>query len=396
MWVERARCRSSPISGLQLVAVAVVLCSLVTASCGGGGSSVVPSNLSWTEDEVAFAVGPNRLHGILTVPDSKGPHAAVVIASGSEMPGGGIQSGVSDPYFVELAHDLASVGYAAFRYDTKGVGMSEGAAGFQTLEAKRGEVLAALHVVQRQPEIRADEVGLWGISQDAWTISMAAARQPDDVAFIIPVSGAGVSVAEQQIWGVEAQSRAAGLGAADVERAGLFGRLLVDWQLPEPVFRDESEKLVTRLGAGPWREFYKLVYDSGSLSAAASLSRGIEILASIQGEPWAQTLHLEDVYLPRLRSIPPQQVEQLKAASARNLLIDPRRYLTRVTCPVLAFFGADDVVQPTARSAELYARYLKEADNDDVTIDILPGAGHEISRSSPGYWDRLVQWLERR
>lgn len=378
-----------------LLGVAVAVLASLVASCGGGDDSTAPRTTAWTEEELAFPVGPATLNGVLTLPDSEGPHPAVVIASGSESRAGSIQSGVANAYFAELAHRLAGVGYAAFRYDSKGVGTRD-AAGFQTLEAKRDEVIAALHRVQRHPSIRADDVGLWGISQEAWTISMAAAAEPDDVAFIIPVSGAGISVAEQQVWGIEAQSRAAGLSTSDVERATLVGGLLVDWQLAEPLFHAANERLVATLGAGPWRDLYTLVYDSGALGPAASLARGITILTSIKDEPWAQALYLDELYLPRLRSVAPEQIEQLRAASRRSLLMDPRDYLTRVTSPVLAFFGADDVVQPTDRSAKLYARYLDEAGNDDVTIVILPGVGHDISPSSPGYWDRLAQWLEER
>ena len=220
----------------------------------------------------------NELSGVLTLPTGEGPHSAVVIASGSESQSGNIQSGVSGRYFIDLAHRLADAGYAAFRYDTSGVGKSEGDAGTASLEANRDEVIAALHRVQDHPAIRADDVGLWGISQEAWVISMAAAEQPDDVAFIIPVSGAGISVAEQQVWGIESQSRAAGLSPGDVERATLFGRLLVDWQLSEPLYQEANQQVIDQLGDGPWQDFFTLVYHSDTLSPADGLSRGIEIL----------------------------------------------------------------------------------------------------------------------
>jgi pimeloyl-ACP methyl ester carboxylesterase len=137
-----------------------------------------------------------------------------------------------------------------------------------------------------------------------------------------------------------------------------------------------------------------LVYEPDTISPAESLSRAIEILTSVQDEPWAEALHLEDVTIPGLRRVPPDQVEAVKAASEQSLLLDPRDSLTRVTSPVLAFFGELDAVQPTDRSAALYAQYLEEAQNDDVTIVIFPNVGHDILLSSPGYWEQLVQWLE--
>ena len=41
----------------------------------------------------------------------------------------------------------------------------------------------------------------------------------------------------------------------------------------------------------------------------------IEILTAIEEEPWAEALHLEALYLPLLRSVPPDQLEEVRAAA---------------------------------------------------------------------------------
>ncbi len=120
----------------------------------------------------------------------------------------------------------------------------------------------------------------------------------------------------------------------------------------------------------------------------------IAILTSIKDEPWAAALNLDDVVLPALASIPPDQIDAARAAAEQTLRADPRDQLTRVTSPVLAFFGEDDIVQPTYRSATLYTRYLDQAGNDDFTIITLPDVGHDIVLSTPGYWEQLSQWLD--
>ena len=364
--------------------------------CGGSGDNPTGESRdrTWTEEELRFTVDGDELHGLLTLPVTEGPHPAVVIASGSEDPEGGIQSGVSHWYFVDLAHRFAEEGYAAYRYDTRGIGRSEGRA-LPGLETKRDEVIGAVDAVRQHPSIGADDVGVWGMSQEAWTIAMAAAMVPDEVAFVIPVSGAGLSVADQQIWGIESQSRAAGLADSEVDRAVLIGRLLVDWQLDEPVYEESNRELAGELGEGPWTDLLATVYDL-DVGPADGLSRSIEILSGIVAEPWAAALHLEEVYLPALRSIPPDQVEVTRVAAARSLLTDPRDHLSRVTSPVIAVFGEDDIVQPSELSAELYAEYLREAGNDDVTITVLPGVGHHINPTTPGYWDHLLEWLAQR
>jgi pimeloyl-ACP methyl ester carboxylesterase len=73
---------------------------------------------------------------------------------------------------------------------------------------------------------------------------------------------------------------------------------------------------------------------------------------------------------------------------------DPQAYLTQVRCPVLAFFGEEDLLQPSQRSAALYEMYLTQAGNEQFEIVMLPGVGHSIDVLTPGYWDVLSRWLD--
>jgi pimeloyl-ACP methyl ester carboxylesterase len=285
-------------------------------------------------------------------------------------------------------------GFAVLRYDPPGVGQSTGEAGFEPLDTRAEEALAALRYLQSRPDIDPDRVGLWGVSQGGWVIAMAAAEAPEDVAFIIADSGSGVSVAEQQVHSIEAQSKAAGMREEDVTKAVLFGRLLVDWQLSDPIYRDVNEAERQTLGEGPWDDFSALVYEPGDITPAEGLREGIEILMSIQDEPWAEFLYLDDLYLPQLESIPPEQVMAVRAMVEPSLLNDPRDYMTRVHCPVLAVFGEDDLLQPSQKSAALYEQYLTEAGNDHFEILVIPGVGHAFGISEPGYSDALSDWLD--
>jgi pimeloyl-ACP methyl ester carboxylesterase len=371
----------------------IPLLALVTG-CGGGAPSPAPATARpWTEQEVTFPSGAEELYGVLTLPAGEGPFPAVVLISGSVGTTTGVRSGATAQYLIDHAHKIARGGFAALRYDPPGVGRSTGQAGFETLDSRAEEAAAALRALRSRPEIRPDRVGLMGSSQGAWVIAMAAARYPEEVAFVISVSGAGVSVAEQQVHSIEAQSRAAGMTEEQVATAVLFGRLLVDWQLAGPIFREANRAAVQALGEGPWARFSDLVYEPGEITPAEGLKAGIEILESVQDEPWAKFLYLKELYLPQLESIPPEQVEALKAMAGQSLLEDPQEYWTRVRCPVLAFFGADDLLQPTEKSAALYEQYLTQAGNEDFEIVVLPGVGHSISLPTPGYAEALAGWL---
>jgi pimeloyl-ACP methyl ester carboxylesterase len=350
-------------------------------------------SLLWTVEGVTFDFGPNELSGILTLPHGDGPFPALVLISGSVNIETGTRTGATSGYFREHSRTLAQQGFAVLRYDPPGVGQSTGEAGFESLDIRAEEAAAALHYVQSRPDIQAGGVGLLGISQGGWVIAMAAARYPQDVAFVVSVSGSGVSVAEQQVHSIRAQSEAASMPGEDVTKAVLIGRLLIDWQLDAPIFREVNEANALSLGDGPWNEFMELVYEPGDVTPAESFQQGIVILRSIQDEPWAEFLYLKELYLPQMEMIPPDQVEAVRALTGPTLLEDPEEYWTKVTCPVLAVFGEDDLLQPSAVSAALYEEYLTAAGNKDFRIVVLPDVGHGVGLWVPAYADTLSEWL---
>ncbi len=349
----------------------------------------------WTEKEITFTSGPDELFGILTLPTSTGPYPAIVIVSGSENPYTGLRDGASSQLHVVHARTLVLDGFAVLRYDPPGVGRSTGDHRVKSLDKRAEEAIAAVKYLQTHADIQPDRIGLWADSQGGWVISMAAAEAPQEVAFIISVSGSGVSVAEVQVYGVEAQTRATGVSEEDITKAVLFSRLLIDWQLSNPIYREVNEADAQRLGDGPWNNFIQLVYEPGSITPTEGLQAGIKILESIQDEPWAKSLYLRTLVLPQLRSISPDQLQALKAAADQSLLVDPKDFLPKVHCPVLAFFGEDDQNLPAKKSAALYEQYLGEAGNDNYKIVMFPGADHSLNGLMPAYWETLSNWLEQ-
>jgi pimeloyl-ACP methyl ester carboxylesterase len=368
---------------------------ILATACAGSTPTPTPANSRpWIEEEVTFPYGPKELYGILTLPAGEGPYPAIVIVTGAIDISTRVRGGVSARAHIDHARKLALRGFAVLRYDPPGVGRSEGEAGVESLDMRAEEALAALHYLQSRPDIRPDGVGLWGMSQGGWVISMAAAAFPQDVAFIISVSGSGVSVAEQQVYSIEAQSRAAAMSEEEIAKAVLFGRLLIDWQLVDPLYRQANEAAALGLGDGPWNRFMALVYEPGEITQAEGLEQGIEVLQSVQDEPWAEFVYLKELYIPLLQSIPPEQVEAAKALAGQSLLEDPNQSLPGVRCPVLAIFGEDDLLQPTAKSAALYEQYLTEAGNEQFQIVVIPGVGHSLGGFVPAYWDALNDWLD--
>ena len=377
------------------ICLSVLSLLILATACAGSAPTPTPaSSAPWIEEEVTFPYGPNELYGILTVPAGEGPYPAIVLVSGAADTSTRLRDGVSARLHTDHARKMALRGFAVLRYDPPGVGRSEGEAGVESLDMRAEEALAALHYLQSRSDMQPDRVGLWGVSQGGWVIAMAAAAFPQDVAFIISVSGSGVSVAEQQVYSIEAQSRAAGMSEEEIVKGVLLGRLLIDWQLVDPLYRSVNEEAAQGLGDGPWNRFMALVYEPGAGTLAEGLERGIEVLQSVQDEPWAEFVYLKELYIPLLQSIPPEQVEAAKALAGQSLLEDPKQSLPGVRCPVLAIFGEDDLLQPTAKSAALYEEYLTAGGNEQFKIVVIPGVGHSLGGFVPAYWDALNDWLD--
>jgi pimeloyl-ACP methyl ester carboxylesterase len=371
-----------------------LLLAIVVIAAGCSSETTTDSGLPWFEEDVTFEFGPDELFGVLTLPTDDGPHPAVVLITGAASTDTGVRDGTASRALINHAHTLVQDGYAVLRYDPPGVGQSTGEYSTEILDERAAETMAAIRLLQTRPDIESDRIGLWGASQGSWVIALAAAENPEDVAFLISVSGAGTSVADQQVWGIESQTAAGGMGDEDIAKAGLLGRLLIDWQLSAPIYRDATEPLVAELGPGPWKDFSEIVHDSGDSSSLQAIGEVIEILEQVQDEPWAGALYLKELYLPRLRGATPEQIADLRQAVGASLLTDPKDSLTKVRCPVLALFGEDDIVQPTETSAALFEEYLTTAGNDDFSIIVMPGVGHDINWSTPGYNEAVAEWLK--
>lgn len=347
---------------------------------------------SAVSESVRFNVKAKELDGILTLPTAEAPYPALVLLHGSD------RAGVKHPYYADHAENLVQSGFAILRYDGPGWGggAPEGP-GFETLEYRTEEAIAAIRYLQSRPDIKPDAVGLWGVSQGGWICQMAAATYADDVAFIISVSGPGVTPVEQEVYRVEMESRAAGLGQDEIAKAVLMRRLMADIVLSAPLHKEVNLAESKRLGEGPWQGMAELAYTRKSLGPVNELGEIIAILNSIASERWTKALHLEQV-IPVFSSLPPQAWDVVKAQMRAVLDVQPGDYLANVHCPVLAIFGEKDTSLPVAKSVSLYEKYLGEAGNDAVTIMVFPNASHTIrinDEFSPGYFELMLNWLRK-
>jgi dienelactone hydrolase len=358
---------------------------------GSWRTGIIPSLIpnSPIDEKVSFTVDTKEIDGILTHPAAPAPYPAIVLLQGAD------RSSAQAPYLTEHAENLVRAGFAVLRYN--GTGWGGGAlmdADFETLEYRTQEAIAAVKYLQSRPDINSSGVGLWGVSQGGWVCQMTAAAY-DGVSFIIPVSGAGVKPAEQEVYRVEAMSRAAGFDDDEIAKAVLMRRLMVDILLDEPMYQQINLAESNRLGDGPWREMTELVYRPDPKDPAVEFEQVIKILKSVNKERWAKFLYLHQV-LSIFNNMPPQAWGTVKEQMGAVTIVDPAEYLVRIHVPVLAIFGENDTYIPVEKSIAIYQQYLGEAGNQAFTYKVFANADHGIrigGRFADGYFDLMVNWL---
>jgi pimeloyl-ACP methyl ester carboxylesterase len=153
-----------------------------------------------TEDvELTNAKADIKLAGTLMVPRTSGPHPAVVLVSGS---GGYVRDTGEGPGhhpFAVLADHLLRQGIAVLHYDKRGCGKSGGDRDLQqsTMSDFADDALAGVEYLKGRREIDPKRIGLYGHSEGASVVPLAASRSKD-VAFIA-LAGASVLSADKII-----------------------------------------------------------------------------------------------------------------------------------------------------------------------------------------------------
>lgn len=289
-----------------------------------------------------------RLTGTLTLPDSPGPHPALIVMHSAS-------GGRRDyPFYDHLVTELPPAGFAVFVFDRRGSGESGGDFETADFEALAADGVAAAEMLAGRPDIDPYRIGVYGVSQGAWLAPIVAARRPA-TACIVVVSGSGISPAQQMDYTAERALRDAGFGDAAVSRAlALRGRVNDYYRsrLPRTTVQDE--------------------------------------LKAARREPWYSRAYLGDDDLV-------EDVTQDKWYYEMDY--DPLDIWKEVTQPTLFIFPDDDRWVPVATSMAAYRSATATLSN--VTFTLIPESDHLMGlenesdpRISPAYLATLRDWLK--
>jgi uncharacterized protein len=245
--------------------------------------------------------------------------------------------------FEHLAMVLPAHGIAVFRYDRRTWHPGRDVP-YELQAEDLGHGLQAL-----AEEVGPVPIGLWGFSQGAWVAVITAAARAD-IAFLVLIGCSAVSPGRQMQYGTAEQLRRAGFGPGCVA---------------------ELAEL---------REAYQK-YQRGQLSR----QQAQEVVDTFADRPW-----FELSWVPRMLPETPDW---------DDMDFDPAPCISKIRCPVLAFYGADEWI-PVQESISIWQATF--ADLTKLTIHELAGSTHhptlggqrELAAINPEYSTTLTSWLD--
>jgi dipeptidyl aminopeptidase/acylaminoacyl peptidase len=305
---------------------------------------------SYRQEEVSFHNGNTTLHGTLYAPSDEAKHPAMIFVHGS-----GRSTRETFRYYADL---FARKGLAVLIYDKRDIG-SITATELVSSEDLAGDVLAAVNFLKERDDIDAQRIGLWGGSQGSG-IAAKATAQSKDIAFLISVSGGGVSYAELNPYQKAHRLRAQGYSEAEIRDA-------------VAAIEQLQEYVRTRKNAAQVQEALDRAWENRWASVVLPSRR---IPTTEELATWMQWRDIDGTSLPDWE---------------------------RVKVPVLAFWGERDTIVPVEKSAERIQAALNRAGNQDVTVMIISGADHNLMRQpnlenlpAAEYLETMVEWTLNR
>lgn len=391
--------------GLVWLTCAVLTLLLIPANAVMANSET--KSAEPTTEEVTFPDENNVLAGTLYRPREPEPCPAVVLLTGSNR-------GPRGPLLARIAQHFARNGIAVLHYDSAGTGKSTGNTLLQSRADRAHEAAQAIRFLRTKAGIDPRHIGLWGGSEGASIALLAAAMYPQEVAFVVPVSGGvgigGGSVFEQMYHAAECFAVDHGLTLDEMQKIVTFEQLsyvfltglnIVEWPL--------IETRVKRWPDEPWVEFIeigrmRIRSSTLTMEEEQTVTRLLrQVMSTFLEAKWS-----------KLRPFQKQQIKLIMNMDTRQLFAfleiprlaedwdwDLRRRPEKVRCPVLGICGEDDRDVPPNLIATRLREYLSEINNKDFEVIVMPGADHFLAKTGsgsngdfiPGYLEKMTAWI---
>jgi pimeloyl-ACP methyl ester carboxylesterase len=309
----------------------------------------VPPFLYAVEDVIYYnKTAEVKLCGTLTLPQTGGPFAAVILIPGSG-PYNRNEEISGHKIFLVLADYLTRRGIAVLRVDKRGIGESTGNYAASTTKDFSNDVLAGIKYLKSVNKIDSTKIGLIGHNEGGIIAPMVASGT-NEVAFIVLMAG-----------------------------PGLPGDELLSLQ---------SERMAKAEG-----------YPEERIRKSIELNKKIYSTIKAGGDSLDIAEELRIIYFDNYNSLDKTEKAEIrnpKAAFQRELKLmmspwyryfisyDPVPALEKVKCPVLALNGSKDLqVLPDENLASI-KKALEKGGNKNFEIKELPGLNHLFQTAETG------------
>jgi pimeloyl-ACP methyl ester carboxylesterase len=310
---------------------------------------------SYQIDEVEFKnrAAAVQLSGTLTYPKPlagveylKPPtYPAVILISGSG-PQDRDETIFGHKPFAVMADDLTKKGFAVLRYDERGVGKSTGKFDVSTTADFASDAASAIEFLKQQPQIDTAHIGLIGHSEGGLIAPMLAAQR-NDIAFIVLLAGPGLPSTALMQEQVSAVMLSQGQSAAAATAGGTF-----------------------------YKEMAKAV--NSSKDTAIIFKNALQYANQWAKKQPDSILTMLDFDIPEDRAeVVRAQLQPMMTPWFRYFLaLDPRDYLTKLHCNVLALNGDKDIQVIGSSNLKAIKEALKKSQSPRQDVIALPGLNH--------------------
>lgn len=339
-----------------------------------GSDQIWASKVShFNQVEVNFDNNGAAISGTLMIPNSPGPHPAVIIAHSSV-------SGERHAYWM-FATQFARDGIAVLVYDRRGHGASTGGGPFNlNTNVLAADMKAGYDLLQTYPNIDPHRIGLMGFSNGSWVAPLASQDLPD-LAFLSVSMASAVSQVAAELFRRETVLRT--VGVSDEAFALAIKALKLYYRGSVEGFSQAERVEFTRL--------YHAILENKELKAA----QGFRILPT------------------------DQPLDQIFAAGGSMKWMDysPANTYRSIRVPVAFHIGElDENISPDL-SLTAMRNVIAQRPHADISLVVhtgathglfvLPKEVHGISQDvlypnlasfefAPGYIDQLRAWLREK
>ncbi len=287
-----------------------------------------------------------KLSGTLTIPtNAENPPVAILITGSG--PQNRNQELLGHKPFLVLSDHLTRKGIAVLRYDDRGTAQSEGRYEIATTFDFASDVESAVtYLKTRNDVVDIDKIGLIGHSEGGLIAPIVASKNKE-IAFCVLLAAPGISGKQILMTQTRKAMELGGVSPEDIEINEQFSSQI--YEICADYQGEESKEEIIAI--------FTEMKNSSSEMLKTQLTEGvIQQQVQLITSPWMRTF----------------------------IQIEPKDYLSKVNCPVLAINGEKDFQVVPEMNLGGIKNALKANNNTDVTINEVKDLNHLFQTSETG------------